>query len=102
MEDIEIKAINTAENPSRIWKWYVDHTFVVIESFKKVRFLEHINRRDPHIHFTIEDARANGFTPFLDALVIPQPDNSLITAVYRKLTHIDLYLQFDSVDNLSN
>ena len=49
MEDFEIKAINTAEYPPRIWKRYVDDTFVVIDSAKKKKFLEHINNMDPHI-----------------------------------------------------
>ena len=35
MEDVEIKTINTAEHPPRVWKRYVDDTFVVIESSKK-------------------------------------------------------------------
>ena len=30
MRDFEIKAINTADHPPRIWKRYVDGTFVVI------------------------------------------------------------------------
>ena len=70
--------------------------FVVIESSKKEKFLEHINKMDPHIHFTAEDARADGSIPFLNTLVMPQPENSLITSVYRKPTHKNLYLQWDS------
>ena len=43
MKDFEIKAISTEEHPQRIWKRYVDNTFVVIQSCKKETFLEHIN-----------------------------------------------------------
>ena len=50
MEDYETMAINTAEYPPRIWKRYVDDTFVVIDAVKKAGFLEHINSIDPHIH----------------------------------------------------
>ena len=49
MEDLEIKAINTAEYPPQIWKIYVDDTFVAIESAKKEKFLEHINKMDPNL-----------------------------------------------------
>ena len=34
--------------------------------------------------------------PYLDTLVILQPDNSFSTKMYRKPTHTDLYLQWDS------
>ena len=34
--------------------------------------------------------------PFLDILIRPNEDRSLSTTVYRKLTHTDLYLQWDS------
>ena len=51
MEDFEIKAINTVEHPPRIWKKYMDNSIVVIETSKKEKFLEHINKMDPHIHF---------------------------------------------------
>ena len=92
LEDFEIRVINTAEHPLRIWKKYVDDTFVVIESSKKEKFLEHITKMNPHIHFTNEDAKTDGSIPFLDTLAMPQSDNSLSTSVYRKPTHTDLYL----------
>ena len=56
---------------------------------------------DPHIQFTTEDAKPDGSLPFLDTLVLIQPDNSLLTSVYRKPRHTDLYLQWDSHHHLS-
>ena len=93
MEDFEIKAINSAVDPPRIWKRFVDDTFVVIDYARKEKFLEHINNMDPHIQFTTEDAKPDGSLPFLDTIVFPQPHNSLLTPVHRKPTHADLYLQ---------
>ena len=101
MEDFENKAINTAECPPRVWKRFVDGTFVVIEATKKQGFLEHINSVDPHIHFTTEDARTDESIPFLDTNVMPQPDGSLLTSVYRKPTCTGWYLQWNSHHHLS-
>ena len=39
--------------------------------------------------------------PFLDTVVSPGPDNLLLTTVYRKPTHIDQYLYWDSYHSLS-
>ena len=100
-EDFEIKAINLAVDHPRIWKRFVDDTFVVIDSTRKENFLEHINNMDPHIQFTSEDAKLDGSLSFLDTIVLPQPDNSLLTSVYRKPTHTDLYQQWDSHHHLS-
>ena len=75
--------------------------FVVIEAAKKEKFLEHINNMDPHIQFSTEDAKPDGILPFLDMVVLPQPDNSLLTTVYREPTHTDLYLQLNSHHHLS-
>ena len=40
--------------------------------------------------------------PFLDTLVTPQSDGSLATKVYRKPTHTNQYLQWDSHHAISN
>ena len=97
----ETKAISSAVNPPSMWKRFVDDTFVVIESSRKEDFLDHINNMDPHIQFTTEDAKPDGSLPFLDTIVLKKPDNFLLTSVYRKLTHTDLYLQWDSHNHLS-
>ena len=40
--------------------------------------------------------------PFLDTLVTPQSDGSLATTVYRKPTHTNQYVQWDSHHAISN
>ena len=40
--------------------------------------------------------------PFLDILVTPQSDGTFTTKVYRKTTHTDLYLQWDSNHSLAS
>ena len=65
-------------------------------------FLDHISNLDPNIQFTTEDAKPDGSLPFLDTLIQKQPDNSLSTSVYRKPTHTDLYLQWNSHHHLSS
>ena len=48
-----------------------------------------------------KDAKPGGSIPFLDTIVMPQPDKSLITSEYRNPTHTDLYLHWDSHLHLS-
>ena len=68
----------------------------------KRSFLDHINSLDQCIQFFIEDSRTDGSMPFLDILVTPKQDGSLSTTVYRKPTHTDLYLQWDSHHTISS
>ena len=51
-------------------------------------------------NLTTQDAKPDGPLPFLNIIVLPQPDNSLLTSMYRKPTHTDLYLQWDSHHHL--
>ena len=57
--------------------------------------LQHINSQDPHIQFTVEPIQ-QGSLPFLDTLVTIEQDNTFGTSVYRKPTHTDQYLHWDS------
>ena len=62
---------------------------------------EKINSVDPAIKFTVEDNKEDGSIPFLDTIVKPEVNGSLSITVYRKPTHTDQYLQWDSHHNLS-
>ena len=96
MEDLEVQAINTSPTPTVLWKRYVDDTFTIIKKANRSSFLEHINSIDPNIKFSCEETRRDGSMPFLDILILPEEDGKLSTSFYRKLTHTNLYLQWDS------
>ena len=96
MEDLEVQAIMTSPSPPVLWKRYVDDTSTIIHKQDKDAFLEHLNNIHPNIKFTSEETRPDGAIPFLDILITPKDDGSLQTSVYRKPTHTDLYLQWDS------
>ena len=101
MEEFEAKALNTAPNPPTLWKRFVDDTFVVIKKCHQEEFFHHIDSIEDSIQFTAEDTKADGTLPFLDVLIIPQPDGSITTAVYRKPTNTNQYLQWDSHHEIS-
>ena len=96
MEVFEKQAINTAVYPPRFWRRFVDDTFVIIKKTQEDSFFEHINAIDGKIQFTKEASRSDGSMPFLDTIVSINDDGSLNTKVYRKPTHTDLCLQWDS------
>ena len=101
MEYLEQKALSTAPHPPKFWGRYVDDTFVIHKEANKQGFLQHINSVDPAIRFTVEDNKEDGSIPFLDTIVKPEADGSLSITVYRKPTHTDQYLQWDSHHHLS-
>ena len=61
---------------------------------KSTNFQEHLNSIDPHIKFTIELLGTDGL-PFLDTLTKPT-SNSIESTVYRKPTHTDRSLDYNS------
>ncbi len=95
MEHFEAQAISRTPNPPRFWARYVDDTFVVHKKDQIDSFTGHINGIHPAIKFTIEREDDNKLA-MLDTLVHRQDDCSLKTTVYRKATHTDQYLSFQS------
>ena len=67
----------------------------------KQSFLQHINSVDLAIKFTVKNNKEDGAIPFLHIIVTPQADGKLSITVYRKPTHTDQYLQWDSHYHLS-
>ena len=101
MEAFEQRAITTALHPPRVWERYVDDTLVVQQQKHQEEFLQHINTVDPSIQFTVEEAKEDGSIPFLDTIIRPEEDESFTIGVYRKPTHTDLYLPWDSNHNIA-
>ena len=95
------KSSKYCPNPPRFWCRFVDDTFVIHKEVNKQGFLQHINSVDPAIKFTVEDNKEDGSIPFLDTIVKPEADGTLSITVYRKPTHTDQYLQWDSHNHLS-
>ena len=95
MEEFEHLALNTAPERPRQWKRYVDDTFCIMKGNAVGGFLVHVNSLKPTIQFTME-LETQGRIPFLDACLRRHTDGSLVTSVYRKPTHTDRYLQYDS------
>ena len=95
MEDVEQRALNTCASPPAFWKCYVDDTFTVLPKGQVQQFHAHLNSIEPTIKFTVE-MEQEGSLPFLDTRVIRNSDGSLTTTVFRKKTHSDRYLDFDS------
>ena len=94
MDYLEQKALITAPNPLG------SGTGVIHKESNKQGFLQHINSVDPAIKFTVEDNKEDGSIPFLDTMVKPEADGTLSITVYRKPTHTDQYLQWDSHNHL--
>ena len=95
MEEFEVKALSTCPHPPSLWLRFVYDTFVITGAEHSQVLLQHINIQDPHIQFTVEPTQ-QGSLPFLDTLVTIEPNNTFSTTAYRKPTHTDQYLHWDS------
>ena len=95
MEEFEERAIATETYKPKIWKRYVDDTFTVLGKDYVHGFLQHLNSQQPTIRFTMEIEKDNTI-PFLDTSVSRDSNGLLTTTVYRKPTHTNQYLAYDS------
>ena len=99
MEDLEQRAMASASGELRptLWKRYVDDTLEVIKRGKVDEWSAHLNNMDPtgSIKFTHEIETDNTIA-FLDTLLERKEDGSVKVKVYRKKTHTNQHLPFDS------
>ena len=95
-EHLKEKAIGTAENLPRLWKWFVDEIFVMQHTEHKKNFLKHINNIESAIKLTVQDTQPDGSMPFLDILITLKYNGTLTTNVYRKPILMDQYSHSDS------
>ena len=97
MEDIESRAVKTSLCAPRLWKRYVDDTFVVVlvEQRHLTNFADHINKVESSINFTME-IETNSSIPFLDLLVKRGTVGQISTSVFRKATNTGRYLNHRS------
>ena len=99
LEDLEERAIDTAppECKPNVWLRYVDDVLAVVKVGKVERLMEHMNTVDQtgSIKFTYEEETEKSI-PMLDTLITRKEDGSIKTTVYRKKTHTDQYLSFQS------
>ena len=95
MEDVEQRALATCEAQPPFWKRYVDDTLTALPKGQIQKFHQHLNSIECSIQFTIEE-ESEGALPFLDTQIIHHDDGTLSTTVFRKKTHTDRYLDFES------
>ncbi|XP_072046904.1 uncharacterized protein [Amphiura filiformis] len=99
MEWLEKEAVATAplDCKPKIWRRYVDDVLEIIQKDSTQKLTDHLNSVDPtgNIKFTFEE-EDQGKIPFLDTLIVRKEDGSLKLLVYRKKTHTDQYLNFQS------
>lgn len=95
MEHLETRAIATFPKQPTLYRRYVDDIACIMNKDDVTSFHNHLNAQDPNIKFTIERGGPGGL-PFLDTLNVIQEDGSIDVSVYRKATHTDQYLDFNS------
>ena len=95
MEWFEDRALHTFHSPPRYWGRYVDDAVAIMNKDDVEEFTKHINSIHQKIKFTSE-RESDGKLPMLDTLIKRHQDGSLSFSVYRKATHTDQYLAYDS------
>jgi len=95
MENLEQRALSTSLVQPRFWKRYVDDICAAVKSGLVQTLQDHLNSVEPSIQFTVE-RETNREIAFLDVSICRQDNGQLASKVYRKPTHTERYLAFES------
>lgn len=99
MEHLEDTAISSApvSCKPRLWKRYVDDILEIVKKDAVEQLTSHLNQADEtgNIKFTCEIEK-DGAIPFLDTKLTRLPNKQIKFTVYRKPTHTNQYLHFES------
>ena len=94
MEYFESLSILSCPTLIKWWFRYVDDVHSTTRKDQVNQLKEHLNSIDPHTKFTMELSGTDGL-PLLDTLTKPTA-NFIESTVYRKPTHRDRYLDYNS------
>ena len=96
---LEKKALRTFAHPPETWYRYVDDTFTYMLEKYINDFLLHLNQQHERIKFTME-LEVEREIPFLDTTIRVEEDGTITSRVYRKKTHTNQFLNFQSNHHL--
>ena len=92
--ELETNIVPTLSEHLCLWKHYVDDTLCYVKRGSIDIVHAAINNFYPNKDFTFEEQRSN-MIAFLDVLLVCKA-SSIETAVFRKSTHTDLYISWNS------
>ena len=95
MEIFEELALKSAPGKPRLWRRYIDDTCCIMKKGTVEGLLDHLTSVRPSIRLTVEVEKDGGL-PFLNTRLQRREDGGLDVTVYRKPTHTDRYLVFQS------
>ena len=95
MEDAEELAIDSFGQPPRVWKRFVDDTFIILDKVAVDKFFTHWNQIQFSIKFTMEGEKDYCIS-FSDISITRDHTGTLDTNIYQKPTHSKRYLNFKS------
>ena len=81
MEDVEEQAIDSFGQPPRVWKRFVDDTFVVLDKVAVDKFFTNLNQIQTSIKFIMEGEKFN-YISFLDISITWDHTGTFDTNIY--------------------
>ena len=94
IQDLEKRSV-TNNTDIKTWDRYVDDVLATVKRDKTEDILQTINNTTNNIKFTKEEEQNNQLA-FLDVLLTRTDDGTLQTQVYKKKTHTDQILNYNS------